>query len=1581
MDDLTGRSIKGYELRAKLGAGGFGAVYRAHQSVVERDVAIKVILPQYANHPEFIRRFESEAQLVARLEHLHIVPLHDYWRDPDGAYLVMRLLQGGSLRSKLERLGSLDPTTTADILDQIASALMVAHRRKVVHRDLKPDNVLLDEEGNAYLADFGIAKDISISPTAADSEFIVGSPTYLSPEQILGNDITGATDIYSLGVMLYELLTGSAPFAGSTAGELINKHLYETVPPIQSIRPDLPETIDVVIQKAIKKTPSQRYQDAQSLAVEFRQAVQTVQQPQDTDAAQRGADSLDLAMESKEKRVTPPEPRYTDMVNAVTFAPGYAAIPTILGVIPGWGIDNPYKGLRAFQEADAEDFYGRESLVEQLIARMSENDSDGVRFLAVVGPSGSGKSSVVRAGLIPALRQGKLPNSQYWFVTDMIPGPRPFEELGAALLQVAINTPPDLAQQLTDDPRGLLRVIEQILPEERDTELVLVIDQFEELFTLLDNENDRALFLDSLLHAVSAPQSRLRLLVTLRADFYDRPLLYPEFGNLVRKRTEVILPLTGAELERVITKPVEQIGIGLEQGLLDAILADIAEQPGALPLLQYALTELFERRQNDQLTLSSYRESGGVLGALARRADELYQGLDKDSRDAARQLFLRLVNLGEGTEDTRRRVQRTELPAIQGNTRLMDQVIDSFARYRLLTVDRDPITRRPTVEVAHEALIRTWEPLREWLRSSREDLQMQRRMEAAAAEWVSMGHDASFLASGARLEQFEQWAKETTLALSPTEATYLRASVEDQVARRAADDARKARELRIAQRAQTFGRAAAVLAVVGVLAVIATGAAIVQSTQAQNQVFVAGQTLTPVPPTLTAVQSALNLGNSQLATATVAQGQARREADAAQTQIVDSFRTLTPIAQQIALQQTNLKALSLAASSIRELSSSYGNPEVAALLAIRSLQLTYDPVADSGLMQALDQTYTLRRFAHKDYVGSVVYSPDGKYAATGCNDRVARIWEVATGKEVQQFSGHSDGVVSVAFSPDGKYLLTGSKDSTTRLWEVATGKEIRQFAGPPAAVRGVAFSPDGSKVLAGGEDNTARVWETATGAALQRFVGHAGPIWSVAFSPDGKTALTGSWDLTARLWDVETGTEIRQFRGHTNYVWSVAFSPDGSNVLTSSVDSSARLWETATGKELHQFLGHSEAVWAASFSPDGKTILTAGIDFTARLWDRASGVELRRLRGHTDVIYAAAFAPDGKTVLTASRDQSARLWTVQPGKEMRQLTDFAGPLSTVSYSYDGKTILTSSYDGTVRLWDAASLQTIRQFKGHTREVVASAFAPNGKTILTGSADLTARLWNVETGKELKSFVGHSNFISAVAYSPDSALALTGGYDGVAILWDLSTGTERGRFILSNDPNNAITSVAYSPDGKHALISGLTSMAALVDVVNGKVVFPLSGHENVVMASAFSPDGKVAVTGSIDRTARLWDVATGKEIGKLVGHTDTVHAVIFSRNGRLILTGSDDHTIKVWDAATGKEIRQLSGHAGPVLSLSTSPDDKMIVSGSNDKTVRLWDVDSQDSVSFACTRLVRDLTTTERQKFGITDQLATCKATP
>ena len=267
MNDLSGTCIKGYELQEQIGVGGFGAVYRAYQSAVGREVAVKVILPELANNSEFVRRFEIEAQTIARLEHMHIAPLHDYWRDPDGAYLVMRYFRGGSLAGAL-RSGPYDLQAAALLLDQVTSALTVAHRNNVIHRDLKPGNILLDEDGNAYLSDFGIAKDIGRPDNGLTGiDAIVGSLDYISPEQARSEPITPRTDIYSLGVVLYEVLTGEHPFPGLSSVERLYKHLNEPIPHIPSLNGSS-EDIDAVIQKAPAKNPAKRFSDALALAVE-----------------------------------------------------------------------------------------------------------------------------------------------------------------------------------------------------------------------------------------------------------------------------------------------------------------------------------------------------------------------------------------------------------------------------------------------------------------------------------------------------------------------------------------------------------------------------------------------------------------------------------------------------------------------------------------------------------------------------------------------------------------------------------------------------------------------------------------------------------------------------------------------------------------------------------------------------------------------------------------------------------------------------------------------------------------------------------------------------------------------------------------------------------------------------------------------------------------------------------------------------------------------------------------------------------------------------------------------------------------
>jgi serine/threonine protein kinase len=271
---LISQTIRGYEILEEIATGGYGAVYRAHEASVNRDVAIKVILPRHADKPEFKQRFESEARLIAQLEHPHIVPLYSYWHDEDGAFLVMRLIRGGSLRQLLQKQGALSLAQTTRLLDQLAEALSVAHEAGVIHRDLKPENILIDQRGNAYLTDFGIAKQVDdLSTNITETDAIVGTMAYLSPEQVQSQPVVPQSDIYSLGIMLYEMLAGQHPFAGTPAGMMLVKHLQETLPDVQATRPDLPDDVDLVLQRATAKDPHERFATANDLLAAFHQAL------------------------------------------------------------------------------------------------------------------------------------------------------------------------------------------------------------------------------------------------------------------------------------------------------------------------------------------------------------------------------------------------------------------------------------------------------------------------------------------------------------------------------------------------------------------------------------------------------------------------------------------------------------------------------------------------------------------------------------------------------------------------------------------------------------------------------------------------------------------------------------------------------------------------------------------------------------------------------------------------------------------------------------------------------------------------------------------------------------------------------------------------------------------------------------------------------------------------------------------------------------------------------------------------------------------------------------------------------------
>ncbi len=605
-------------------------MYRGLQPAVGREVAIKVVREELANRPEFIRRFEAEAHLVARLEHPHIVPLYDYWREPYSAWLVMRLFRGGTLEDHIaKRTLALDDVVK--IATQIGGALEAAHRAGVVHRDVKPANVFLDGEGNAFLGDFGIAYADAVPHVALDS-LSVGSPAYAAPEQLRREPVGPPTDIHGLAIIVYECLVGRLPFSDApNEAELLRRQLSDPLPNMREVRPDLPAAVDDVLRRATAKRPLDRYSTVTEFVTELTAAA-TGTADRSARQARRRRRSANSATRTKacsrSRRPTPP---------------------------------TSSAGVR---------------LVDRLVERMGHSGPE-ARFVVLVGPSGAGKSSVVRAGLLPALRAGRVPSSDTWFVTTMMPGVDPFEELEGALARVAGTSVGGLAELMASDRRGIGRAVKQVLPDET-SELVLVLDQFEELFTLCPDPVLRQRFASGLVAAVSEARSRLRVVTTLRADFYDLPLRIPELATIVEQGTVVLTPLAADELEQAITEPALRAGSTLEPGLVARIVADVVDQPGALPLLQYALTELFDRCVSSVMTAAAYDELGGLAGALGHRADAIHGGFDEREREITRRLFTRLVAPGEGTADTRRRVLRSEL----GADPVVDRVIDGFGRAR-----------------------------------------------------------------------------------------------------------------------------------------------------------------------------------------------------------------------------------------------------------------------------------------------------------------------------------------------------------------------------------------------------------------------------------------------------------------------------------------------------------------------------------------------------------------------------------------------------------------------------------------------------------------------------------------------------------------------------------------------------------------------------------------------------------------------------------------------------------------------------------------------------------------------------------
>jgi WD40 repeat protein/transcriptional regulator with XRE-family HTH domain len=1155
----------------------------------------------------------------------------------------------------------------------------------------------------------------------------------------------------------------------------------------------------------------------------------------------------------------------------------------------------PYKGLLSFEESDSDLFFGRESLTQHLVGRVEEfTENPTSHFLTIVGASGSGKSSLVRAGLAVELKH------RDWHIIMITPGADPAKSLEMSLGDQAAPT-----------------------------RVLLIVDQFEETFTLCHNESERVLFIEKLLNLARETKGKYFIVIALRADFYSHCAQYPLLRQSVAAEQEYIGQMTRDELRRAIEEPARCGGWEFEPGLVDLLLNDIGAQgtgepePGALPLLSHALLATWERRRGRTLTFEGYHASGGIRGAIAETAENVFNDqLNQSQQELARDVFLRLTELGEGTEDTRRRAALNELVRGPAEATQLRLVLNTLAEARLITLNED------SAEVAHEALIREWQRLHEWLTQDREGLLLHRHLTESAHEWERRGNDPSELYRGARLAQAREWAAGNAERLNILEQSFLNVSVEQEEYEALAREEQRQRELEAAQKLAETEKARAE-----------------EQASAAKRYRWRGMLLT----------GALSL----VIVAAIFAGAFAKNMQ--RQTLVSSVRELSNAAN------LNLEV----------------DPERSILLALQAVDMTYSrnhtvlPEAEDALRSALQASHlelTLR--GHTDNIWSAEFSPDGKRIATASADGTAKIWDAATGEELLSIRGSNVGIVwSAIFSPDGKYLVTTGQDYFVHIWDSTNGKAVSTLKGHLDEVYQARFSSDGRQLVTISTDGWGIIWDASTGKIIQKLGPEVDgiPQW-VNISPDGSqvaiayaTSTTGGW---ITIWDSATGRKILRLPNQHAGMRSVSYSPDGTHLVTTSDDQAVRIWDARDGKMLQEFYNQTGKIANAEYSLDGTRIATPLGTNQVVVWEAATGRTLLTLAGHTGSVNAVAFNPDGTRLVTAGKDHTARVWSLAPSREL--LTLQQGPTiassvgSKLAYSPDGKYLAVSYSDPTAKVWEVATGRLIHTLSGHTAGVNYITYSVDGTRIATTADDGTAKVWEAASGKELFSLAvaNSGDRVFGAAFSPDGKQLGTAADNNAADIWDAVS----GKFLFKLPGiTDWVASIAFSPDGSKIATSSFDGTASLWDAATGKLLFHFTGFTNTVRQVAFSPDGKRLAASSLDDKVKVWDAASGKEILTLTRHSGPVFSVTFSPDGKYLATASGDRTARLWDAGTGKEILLVRA-PDELTGVAVSPDDSQLAVASRDGTARIYLLKIEDLVALAKTRVTRTLTTEECQQY-------------
>jgi serine/threonine protein kinase/DNA-binding SARP family transcriptional activator/WD40 repeat protein len=1347
LDRRFGDSIRGYELRERIGRGAFATVYRGYQPSIGREVAIKIVRPEFANHPAFIRRFESEARLVASLEHPHIVSVYDYWRDADGAYIIGPYLAGGSLADAT--FATMSMTQVIKISSQVGSALSYAHRQGMVHRDVKPANILLDSDGNAYLADFGIAARAVEAITGIQSKSI----GYRAPEDYGGEAVGPRADQYGLAAVVARLLTG--------------------LPPERLDLSSLDARIRDVLARGLAVDPEARY------------------------------NTID---------------EFLDQLTSQVIGTAVPRAPT--------SHRNPYKGLAAFSQLDASDFFGRSDEIKRLVSMVGEN-----RLSAVVGPSGSGKSSLTLAGLLPALAGGSISESETWISVRAVPGGYPFDELATALGGLSTEPLSALTTELASpDSKGVLRVAKRLV-QQLEGELVIVIDQYEELFTLVADESVRHAFATALVTAATDPGSRVRIVLTLRADFFHQVLIQPLLGPIISRVHLALAPLDQDGIRLAIVEPAARAGLHFEPGLPERIVADLKDQPGSLPLLQFTLDRLAVAAVDGLVSDDLYTELGGVKGALAERAEAIFQRLAENQKQAAQQIFTRLLSVSDEADDLRRRVRMSELESLGLPPADLAAVTEAFGKERMLTFDIDPVTRGGTLEVAHEALLREWPTLRDWVDSRRELLVLQRRFQAALGEWEESNRNASNLLTGGKLSQYREWAGAEGVSLTSGERVFLDASI-DRASSEAA--ARRTRRRRI-----TSGYAAvAIIALV--LAVVASfqrGQAEENAALAEaRELILEAEKNIDVDPELSmllaleAIETFRESGREPpgAAVADLREGLAasvveERFPGGRFVAVSMDGRFLATYGEGDVVVVRRIATGEVVATLTRNgavpIGAAFGSGDLLAVsykgvarpVRVWSAWSTPDSFVDIGP----DETSTLSD------VEDVQWGPDGDLVSIGG----LGVWSTKTAEMRYPIRVENGGFVS--FSGDGRLAFfedPGEGPSALLVVAANTGSEL-QTVNFNAQINPLwlSFSPDGARLAIADNLNLAVVdlttedliWSTT---ALSR---GGQPLWLSG----GTRLLVGGEGLPAVV-DAATGGVIRLLPGHDGGSFSYAQLPGTEMVASAGAfDGETIIFDLGPAPyELGGFTSSLPGIFHMEFVGEGRSLWVHANDrVSSGIIDAHTGETLEYHQGSVTFPIPSA---NGKYSTGIDTEGRSVLWSNVDGREM-----MVAP--------DDWLVRGVSDDGMFAVLSGPSTQLVRTTGGIISELDAGGyvdeaeFSPNGRFVVTSNNGIefpSIRIWDVSNGTLVTSIGDDSLLGFRNEFTPDGNRLVVGGYDGRINVFDFEK-----------------------------LIAGAGEREAIVRRI--------TAHETFIIFVVVSPDGATVFSRAWDEPVKLWDLETGEKLGE------------------------------------------------------------------------------------------------------------------